>query len=143
MEFLKKLKRFKEAVVEVVKEDPETAFIVVSSGAALGIAICCFIDIHKVDKEIKEVGKAVNNVFAVAQAGYVANNQCCSNLRAQVNYISKHLGIAEECEKVGAETATKIFKESGLTELDASKIVYLLERSKPVMVEFLEQMQTF
>lgn len=137
MEFLKKLKRFKEAVVEVVKEDPETAYIAVSSGAALGIAICCFIDIHKVNKEVKELGKAVNNVFGIAQAGYIANNQCCTNLRAQVEHIATHLGIAEECKQIGAETARAAFDKAGYNYLEASKLVSLLDAAGPMLHDYL------
>ena len=143
MDIFEKINKVKDAIVETAQENPTQAATVFGLGACGLLLACHAIDIHNMKKEIKGLGDAISNTFAVAQAGYVANNQCCSNLRAQVNYISKHLGIAEECEKIGAETATNIFKESGLTELDASKMVYLLERSKPVMVEFLDKMQTF
>lgn len=143
MDIFEKINKVKDAIVETAQENPAQAATVFGLGACGLLLAWHAIDIHNMKKEIKGMGDAISNTFAVAQAGYIANNQCCSNLRAQVNYISEHLGIAEECKKVGAETAKNIFNESGLTELDASKMVYLLERSKPVMVEFLEQMQTF
>lgn len=141
MDIFKKINKIKDAIIETAKEDPAQATIAIGAGLGLGMALALTIDVEFcLRKEIKNIEQAATNAFAVAQAGYIANNQCCSNLRAQVNYISEHLGIAEECKKVGVDSARQVFKEAGFTELDAGKMASLLEASRPIMDEFLDAM---